>query len=121
MVTTEQQVHERNTLAWIEADPVVLALTRTIYADDGAGGRVRTGEIVLPLQTMRIDRSTNMSIQFVTTPAGTEVPERFRLVGMPTADIASGDSFFLNGAFYQVTHVHRPTFGRVAAEAEYRG
>lgn len=121
MALTEAEVHRKVTDAWIRSKPIVVELVREQYADDGAGGTVKTGEITLQPQTFRIDMSTNQSVQFVTTSAGTQVPERFRIVGYPGADIKDNDKFKIDDVAFDVTHVHMITFERVAAEVERRG
>lgn len=116
----EREIHEANTAAWINSDPVTVSMVRETRVSDGAGGWTRT-EVTLAPQTFRVDRGSNASIQFVTAPSGTNVPIRFRLVGAPDADVAEGDTFVLDGDEYDVTYRHRDTFGRVAAEVERRG
>ena len=117
---SEAEIHAAVTDAWIVSDPVSLALTRETRVPDGAGGYTDT-EVNLPPQTFRMDRSTNQSVQFVTAITGVSVPLRFRLVGQPDADIQDGDRFTIEGVDFEVTLVHRESFGRTAAEVERRG
>ena len=120
MVDAEQEVHGANTLAWISSDPIDLVLTRTarVKTDSGAWETTTTD---LPAQTFRMDRSSNQSIDVVTTVEGQSVPLAFRIVGSPTADVEEGDTFTIGDKQYSVTYVYRTTFTRVAAEVEYHG
>jgi len=122
MVTdVEIEVHQANTTAWIESDPVVITLTRSALESDGAGGFKPAVPTALAAQTFRMDRASMAGIRLITTEQGTQVPDSFRIVGEPGADVMEGDDFEVDGRHFQVIFVSSDRYGRTAAEVEYRG
>ena len=119
-VDPEVEVHEALTEAWVASDPISVVLSRLVKLPTTSGGYTTTLQS-LDAQSFRMDRSSQQSLSMVTTPDGTQVPLRFRLVGDPNADVEAGDTFELDGAKYEITFVARETFRRSVAEVEYRG
>lgn len=120
-MSVEEEVHRANTTAWIGSDPVDIVLTRTVQEPDGAGGFKPAAPTDLPVQTFRMDRASMAGVRLVTTEAGTQVPDSFRIVGPPGTDVERGDDFVIDGSHFQVIFVSSERYERVAAEVEYRG
>lgn len=117
----EVEVHEAITTAWIESDSLTIEINRKVRTPTGSGG-FSNSEVPLPTQTFRMDRYGGAgALSALVTNDGVSIPKSFRIVGDDEADVEKGDTFKIGGVEYEVIHVHRETFERLAAEVEYRG
>lgn len=104
----ERRIGEKNTQAFIQANPITVKLRRPQVQRTEAGGTKRTDPDELPEQSFRIvpmsglvwDRSR-------TTPDEGRVEDvTEELIGMPDADMQKFDYFPCeNGGWYRIEHV----------------
>lgn len=104
----ERRIGERNTQAFIDANPLVVSLFRPQRQRTEAGGMVKTSPLQLPPQKFRIvpmsglvwDRSR-------TTPDEGRIDDvTEELIGMPDADVQKADYLECEtGGWYRVEHI----------------
>lgn len=107
------------TKAFIQADYLLVPLTRHVMMPDGAGG-TEDVEVVLPEQTMRLLPLGDGAEERLTAD-GRAVRPSYMLQGMHDADMERWDTFTLDGHRYEVVFVNENRQYQVKGEVYYRG
>lgn len=107
MRTSEIQVQRRNTVAFINADPITVVLNRAELVSNGAGGFRRESPSPLPPQTARL---VPVGAQYGGAEEhemldGQTVQVDYHMVALFDADIERGDWFFLRDEKHEVVWV----------------
>lgn len=118
----ERKMGQRNTRAFIQADPSRVTLIRPTKVLTAAGGHKPGEPITLPPQTVRLvplsgnvwDRSKQK------TDEGNLPDVTFQLVGMPGLDIKKGDHFVWKHDDWEVIHVSPEEGQRISANISLR-
>lgn len=99
----ELQIHRRNTTAFIQADPVQLALVRVNELQRTASGGVVKADVAAPIrsQTFRLLPTTDR-VADVRLTSGRFAPVAFVLMGEWDADMARDDEFEHDGVWYTI-------------------
>jgi hypothetical protein len=120
MLAIELDMQQRNTLAYIAADPSVIVLNRTTLVPDGAGGLVKSVPSPVAAQTFRI---VNGQIQQIVTRTldGQEVRADYMMICRWDADVHAGDSFSSSFCNYRVTYVYPDPTYELLAEVAFVG
>lgn len=107
MIEVERVIGERNTRAFIRANPISISLNRPQKVRTPAGGWQTVDPEVIPEQTFRIVPMSGLVWdRTVTTPDEGRVSDvTLQLIGMPDADVKKNDWFEFRGGFAQVIHV----------------
>lgn len=116
----ELAVQKELTKAFVEADVIVVTLTRSEWVSDGAGGSVRTDPVALAPQRMRlIPLGDGAQERFNSN--GEEVRPSYKLLGKHDADMERWDEIILSGVRYEVVWVNENRQYEVKGEVAYRG
>jgi hypothetical protein len=106
-------VREAQTLAYISREPSDVSLSRSILVDDGAGGEVPTGPVILRPQKVRLVGLR--APRRITTADGRTVEITNLAIGMPDLDVQIGDTFDLEYTTWEVVGVSdRPRWRKTA-------
>jgi hypothetical protein len=116
--TTEIALRTEQTRAFIDAEPIDLALTRRPWIPDGAGGFKRGPATLLPALTLRLV-SPNTQLPMRRTVDGRDAQPIYTLLGMPTDDIQNGDTFTVDAVRYEVVFVQPKKLDALRAEVAY--
>lgn len=115
---TEVALRTEQTRAFIDAEPIDLALVRRPWIPDGAGGYKRGPVQNIPAQTLRLV-SPNTQLPLRRTVDGRDAQPIYTLIGMPTDDVSNGDTFLVDGIRYEVVFVQPKKFDALRAEVAY--
>lgn len=123
MNRTELIMRRKNVWAFIQADPIVLVLTRNgDPVKTAAGGLVKTAPETLPPQTARIVLNKRRYNPGVVNSEAGDIPHTdYLLIGMHTLDIETEDSFEYRGEFYKVIGIHNQRTESVLASIDFLG
>jgi hypothetical protein len=119
--------HLMMTEAFINENPSPITIIRDTVTDDGAGGRVVSGETELAPQIMRlvgIEPQRGHTLVMLVTRDGEEVVANSTLIAMPDADIRRGDRFYMHDndtVIYEILHVESHPEWRKRAEVYIHG
>jgi hypothetical protein len=106
---SELDTNKKNTVAFIEANPIELSLTPSGWIETESGGRVRSDLPPRPAQVFRlVDQSTAFfgnSPGLVTTSDGQQRKATHQLLGAYDAVMAVDDWWVLDGVRYEITEV----------------
>ena len=105
---SELSVNRKNTKAFIDADPVIVALERRLRQSDGEGGwtRAEEPEPIDPQVFRLIPQSDTMPT--IQTVDGFQRTPGFVLLGVYDANMQNGDYFSIDGTEYQIVSPVRP-------------
>lgn len=106
---TEMAYMRENTLAFIEADPISVQLTRTARTRSAEGGWQNGASAPIAAQTFRLIPQTDAAVS-VQTPDGVVLTPGYVLLGAYDSDMERWDKFDLNGIHYIITSPIRPDF-----------
>jgi hypothetical protein len=115
---TEIALRIDQTRAFIDAEPIELAITRRPWISDGAGGFKRGPATAVPAQTLRLV-SPNTQLPLRRTVDGRDAQPVYTLVGMPTDDVQNGDTFLVDTVRYEVVFVQPKKLDALRAEVAY--
>jgi hypothetical protein len=115
---TEVAMRTFQTRAFIDAEPLELALVRRAFVPDGAGGYKRGPIQNIPAQTLRMIAS-NTQLPLRRTVDGRDAQPLYTLLGMPDDDIQAGDTFIIDQIRYEVVFVQPKKFDALRAEVAY--
>lgn len=105
----ELLIQRKNTLKFINADPVSLVLTRESRIDTGDGGYKKGPPTEIAVQTFRLIPQTD-PISQIQTPDGIQLITSFMLLGTHDCDMARWDEFTLNGVRMMIVGPVRPEY-----------
>jgi len=117
--TTTSDLHERQTLAFIDQSPTHLVLRRKTKVSDGAGGVMVSTETALDPQRCRVVGQKVAASRV--SEDGRQVPVDRAVVGLPTLDIKVGDTFTDGDSEYEILTVHDKPTWRTIGWAVRRG
>lgn len=100
----ELEIQRKLTMAFVNADPETIVLTRREKVEDGAGG-FTLQDSPPEQQTVRMVPQSD-KVPVSSTLDGERKRPEFIIVAMPLADIRRYDTFDFRGTTYQVSHVH---------------
>lgn len=92
----------------IDMNPVDIEITRTVYEDDGAGGKRALPPVLLPPQTVRIFLTFSNQARDVSNEAGQMYTHKWGLLAAHDADIKKGDVFIDGDRKFKVKHMPTP-------------
>lgn len=114
----ELEAQRRLTVAFIEADPIEVQLTRISHTPDGAGGYTQSSANVGGLQRLRLIPLAD-GAEERTTADGRAVTPRYMLVGTYLSDIERWDEFIFSDTRYQIVFVNQNRQYEVKGEVAY--
>lgn len=124
MNATELKIKRKNTLAFIQAQPITVVITRQTKAQNQRGGWDLESE-VLPPQTMRINHTLVGRRARQASPADEtfgDIPySKDVLMGPWDADIQKDDVFSVDGVTYTVDYVYNNRDYEVIANIQNTG
>jgi hypothetical protein len=115
---TEIALRTEQTRAFIDAEPIVLALTRRPWISDGAGGYKRGPVQNIAAQSLRLV-SPNTQLPLRRTVDGRDAQPIYTLIGMPTDNVQNGDTFMVDAVRYEVVFVQPKKLDALRAEVAY--
>ncbi len=107
MTPAELEIHQRNTLAFIQADPVTLTLSRREKVPTDAGGYVWQDDVPVGAQTFRMIPASDSAPEVKTSSGRLTLPS-FVLMGVHDANMQRWDKFTINGETYELASDIRP-------------
>jgi hypothetical protein len=103
---TELNVLRKQTTAYIAANPVAVALVRTVLVDDGAGGKKPASVGPLSPQTVRIIQQNDLRTGVERrTVAGEVVRPTLAMLTEWNANVEEGDTFTWNDLSLEVVWI----------------
>jgi hypothetical protein len=114
----ESQMRQKQTQAFVDAEPTELPLVRRPWISDGAGGFKRGPATTVWPQHIRLVAS-NTQLPVRRTVDGRDVQPNYTLIGMPTVDVQSGDTFTIDGVRYEVIFIYPNKTEALRADVGY--
>jgi len=107
----ELLMRRRSVYAFIDADPVEIAITRERppVKNENTGGYTKdpAGPMTIASQRMRIVQNVRRYTDGIVNSEAGDIPNtEYRLIGRHTANIEVNDSFIWLGEHYKVTGIH---------------
>lgn len=118
----ELRLLRKQTAQFIAANQLDLVLLRPVWAVDGAGGQVQTGEDILVAQAMRLihQAAGRQSLEDRTLDGATVTPT-YVLQGKFSANMNTGDYFLIDTVRYDIVFVREDRRYQTIGEVVRRG